>query len=67
MVYLNDDPVLKTVRDRYIRGEFEHDIYDEDINECPVCGAIYAEKFYLDDDYECVGCNICIHEVGELF
>ena len=67
MVYRNDDPVLMSVRDRYLMDECEADIYDEDIKECPVCGAIYAEKFYLDEDYECVGCDMCIREVGELY
>jgi len=65
MVYKNDDPILKSVRDRYLMEDA--DIYDEDINECPVCGAIYAEKFYMNEEYECVGCDMCIREVGELY
>ena len=43
------------------------DVYDEDVKECPVCGALYPEKFYIDDDEECVGCDICVHEVDELY
>lgn len=65
MIYKNNDinALYGMERDR-LGG---YDCYDEDIKECPVCGALYPEKFYIDDDEECLGCNICVSEVEELY
>ena len=65
MIYRNNkiDALLGMERDRL--GDY--DFYDNDIRECPVCGALYPENFYIDDDEECVGCDICIHEVEDLY
>ncbi len=65
MIYSNRNPAALAAMeaDRNCCGDF----YDEDIRECPVCGALYPEKFFLNDDEDCVGCDICVHEVFELF
>lgn len=66
MIYSNTSPhaVLAMEIDRTANYG---DYYDEDIRECPVCGALYPEKFYINDDEDCIGCDICIHEVSELY
>lgn len=66
MIYKNQNPAALAAMEAdrtYSYG----DCYDEDIRECPVCGALYPERFFLNDDEDCIGCDICVHTVYELF
>ena len=69
MLYINSDPKAILAMEKARMGDdyYGGDIYDEDINECPVCGALYPEYFYMNDDEECVGCAFCVSKVMELF
>lgn len=69
MRYQNDDLILPSVMDdeKFKGYDYECDYYDKDINECPVCGALYPGYFYVNDDEECVGCEMCVTRITELF
>lgn len=66
MIYLNKDKRAELAMETDRTGNYG-DYYDEDINECPICGALYPEKFYINDDEDCIGCDICVHAVYELY
>ncbi|MDY3031282.1 MAG: hypothetical protein SOS24_05925 [Clostridia bacterium] len=69
MIYSNNNPkaILAMEKARMGSDYYGGDIYDEDINECPVCGALYPNYFYLNDDEECIGCEMCVTRVTERF
>lgn len=66
MIYRNQNPASIAAMEAD-RTESFGDYYDEDIRECPICGALYPEKFFLNDDEDCIGCDFCVHSVYELF
>lgn len=69
MFYKSDNPegILNTERGRLSIRDYGEDIYDEDLCECPVCGALYPSYFYMNGDEECIGCEMCVYTVTELF
>ncbi len=69
MVYSNRNPYAAIAMEKARTGNYGNfdDCYDEDVRECPVCGALYPEKFFINDDEDCIGCDICIHAVDELY
>ena len=72
MYYDNENPdailAMEKGRQRSLCSEYEGgDFYDRDIHECPVCGALYPSYFYMNDDEECVGCEMCVTRVSELY
>lgn len=73
MRYKNDDPqsIIAMEIDRtgcYGEADCCGSFYEErETEQCPVCGAIEPEHFYMNDDEECVGCYECVHRVYELF
>lgn len=67
MIYSNDDPMAILAMELDRTGHYGEDDYCEDYeNECPICGAVNPEHFYINDDEECVGCYECLHRVYEL-
>lgn len=69
MIYENDDyrGTLAMEKARLCEDDFGADIYDEDICECPVCGALYPSYFYMNVDEKCVGCEMCVYIASERF
>lgn len=67
MRYRNDDPQAVIAMELERTGYYGDCGYEENMDECPVCGAIAPEHFYMNDDEECVGCYECLHRVFELF
>ncbi|MDD6484898.1 MAG: hypothetical protein PUF72_10095 [Clostridiales bacterium] len=69
MIYNSNDPgaILAMERARLDTRDFGADIYDEDLCECPVCGALYPSYFYMNSDEECIGCEMCVYTVTERF
>ena len=69
MLYENNskNAVMAMERARLGNSDFGSDIYDEDICECPVCGALYPSYFYMNSDEECIGCEMCVYMVTERF
>lgn len=69
MIYSNKDPNAVIAMELHRTDNYGDcgDYYDEDIRVCPVCGALYPEKFYINDDEDCIGCDFCIYAVDELY
>ncbi len=67
-MYANNDPKAIIAMEKARMGDdyYGGDIYDEDVNECPVCGALYPGYFYMNDDEVCVGCEMCVTKVMEI-
>lgn len=60
MVYKNTDSMAKFAMEYDRLGDYD-DGYIE--YKCPICGSSYLQKIYIDDNENCVGCDICIHEL----
>lgn len=64
MIYSNDDCEAIIAMERARSGFYgEYDDYGilSDNKRCPICGAEDIEKFYINDNEECVGCRCCVY------
>ena len=64
MIYLNDDndAIMAMEKNRTgFYGEYDNfEIFSEN-KHCPVCGGESPEKFYINDNEECIGCKFCVY------
>ena len=66
-MYRNTDSAALYAMESCRTGDYGSDYPwdDYESEECPVCGAVDPEQFYLIDN-ECVGCCECVESVDSL-
>lgn len=66
-MYKNTDSAALYAMERCRTGNYGSDYPwgDDESEECPVCGAVDPEQFYLTDN-ECIGCSECVKSVDSL-
>ena len=66
-MYKNTDSAALYAMESHRTGNYGSDYPwgDDEYEECPVCGAVDPEQFYLIDN-ECVGCSRCVKSVDSL-
>ena len=67
MLYNNDSRDAILAMERARTGNYgEDDYYEEEYEDCPVCGCTAPYEFYIDINNECVGCSECVQRTESL-
>ena len=60
MAYRNDSPDADSAMEIARTGNYGYDYDNGDECVCRVCGSVFADFYYKNDNNECVGCNECL-------
>ena len=64
---INNPEMILAFEKAQAGGCYGGDEFERGADECPVCGAMYPGYYYMNDDEECVGCEMCVTRVAELY